>query len=80
MNDTSGHPMMRNRLNVFVLWFMMLLPDPSLPCAQYFCHHGQCCNGVGTIGPVGLSFSPASRDDRFTSQLLGSVKHVDRFL
>ncbi|GFS66567.1 hypothetical protein TNCV_3857561 [Trichonephila clavipes] len=50
------------------------LRDPSLPCAQSTCHHGQWCTEVGVIRPFGPSFPPASNDDRAASQLLGPTR------
>ncbi|GFY21971.1 hypothetical protein TNCV_3296151 [Trichonephila clavipes] len=54
-----------------VIWFVMRLHDPSLPCTQSTSHHGQWCNEVGAISPVGPSFPSASSEDRSASQLLG---------
>ncbi|GFV84667.1 hypothetical protein TNCV_4296491 [Trichonephila clavipes] len=34
------------------LGFVMWLREPSLPCAQSACHHGQQCNEMGVIGSV----------------------------
>ncbi|GFS93998.1 hypothetical protein TNCV_4480481 [Trichonephila clavipes] len=68
------------RTDSVVLWFMMWMRDLLLSCTQSTCHFGQWCNKAGAISPVGLSFPPASSDDRYASQLLGFVQHVDRFL
>ncbi|GFW65874.1 hypothetical protein TNCV_587001 [Trichonephila clavipes] len=73
-------PMMRNKTESVVLWFVMWLCDPSLSCPQSTCHQRQWCNEVGVIDPVGPPFPPASSDDRSASQLLGFVHHVDQFL
>ncbi|GFT66620.1 hypothetical protein TNCV_3064941 [Trichonephila clavipes] len=47
------------------------LCNPSLPCAQYACHHE-----VGVIGSISPSFPPASSDDRSASQFYGFIQQI----
>ncbi|GFW55355.1 hypothetical protein TNCV_117391 [Trichonephila clavipes] len=72
-NGVNGHRMISNRLIMFVMWLHYL----SLSCAQSACHDRQRRNDVGVIGPVCLSFPPASSDNRSTSQLLGLIHNTE---
>ncbi|GFT79980.1 hypothetical protein TNCV_4598611 [Trichonephila clavipes] len=67
------------RTESVMLRLVMRLHDPSLLCTQSAYHHGQWCNEVGTNGPIGPSFPPASKDGRSASQLLGFLNTMTDF-
>ncbi|GFU68754.1 hypothetical protein TNCV_4400321 [Trichonephila clavipes] len=63
-----------------VLWFVMLLRNPSLSCAKSTGHHEPVGRRGGMlIGSDGPSFPLASSDDRCALNLFGFVEHVNRF-
>ncbi|GFX98635.1 hypothetical protein TNCV_1502131 [Trichonephila clavipes] len=62
-----------------MIWFLMGLSDPSLPCAQFFCPHVKWCTEVYAIDYVGPSYPPASNGHIFALQLFGFVQHDYRF-
>ena len=61
-----------------VLWFVMWLSDPSLPYAQYACHHVQWCTEVDAIEHVGPSYPLASNDHISALQLFGLVVDISK--
>ncbi|GFW65845.1 hypothetical protein TNCV_586711 [Trichonephila clavipes] len=62
-----------------VLWLVMGLSDPSLPCAQFACLHVKWCPEVDAIDHVGPSYPPASNGPISALQLFGFVQHDYRF-
>ncbi|GFV58262.1 hypothetical protein TNCV_4614661 [Trichonephila clavipes] len=62
-----------------VLWFVMCLSDPSLPCTQFACPHVKWCTEVDAFDHVGASYPSASNGHISSLQLLGFVQHDYRF-
>ncbi|GFT66427.1 hypothetical protein TNCV_3208661 [Trichonephila clavipes] len=62
-----------------VLWFVMWLSDPSLPCAQFACSRVKWCTDVDAIDHVGPSYHPACNGHISSLQLFGFVQHDYRF-
>ncbi|GFW63931.1 hypothetical protein TNCV_706371 [Trichonephila clavipes] len=62
-----------------VIWFVMSLSDPSLPCTQFVCTHLKWCTEVDAIDYVGSSYPYASNGHISALQLFGFVQHDYRF-